>query len=286
MAAFMKLGDIKGEFAPSRQANGVSDQVAQFTTGGGGDSFNSWRDFRDHNHGKVINGPLYQPEADSFMKLDDIRGEFSPSRQVDRDPGDNFHGNAAGDPLPTEEIISNHGNRTNWDVICDIGTSIKQSSVADALTDYRPYEMNQGDPFSELDQGVFAPVNVLRSDNSFNCDDILLGHGAVHPDMPMDTHPNDILLGFPGSGADALTNYRPEVFSEGVSSPAGYTDFVPAIALRSDNRFVFEPLNAMTSFGDSIDPVLDGANGFKPREVAAVVIGQPPEPKLWLQMLG
>ena len=38
MAAFMKLGDIKGEFAPSRKADGVSDQVAQFTNGGGGDS--------------------------------------------------------------------------------------------------------------------------------------------------------------------------------------------------------------------------------------------------------
>ena len=53
-----------------------------------------------------------------------------------------------------------------------------------------------------------------------------------------------------------------------------------------DKRFVFEPLNAMTSFGDSIDPVLDGANGFKPREIAAVEIGNPPDPKLWLQMLG
>jgi len=34
---FMKLDDIRGEF----------------TTGGGGDSFNSWSDVRDHNHGKV-----------------------------------------------------------------------------------------------------------------------------------------------------------------------------------------------------------------------------------------
>ena len=31
----------------------------------------------------------------------------------------------------------NHGNRANWDVICDVGTSIKQTSVADALTNYR-----------------------------------------------------------------------------------------------------------------------------------------------------
>ena len=120
--------------------------------------------------------------------------------------------------------------------------------------------------------------------DSFNCDDILLGHGAVHPDTPIDTHPNDLFFD-PGGGL-ALTDYRPEVFSEGVSSPAGYTDIIPAIALRSDNRFVFEPLNAMTSFGDSIDPGLDGANGFKPREVAAVEIGEPPDPKLWLQMLG
>ena len=56
--------------------------------------------------------------------------------------------------------------------------------------------------------------------------------------------------------------------------------------LRSDNRFVFEPLNAMNSFDDSFDPGLDGANGFKPREVSAVQIGNPPDPKLWLQMLG
>ena len=47
MTGFMKLDDIRGEF----------------TTGGGGDSFNSWRDVRDHNYGKVINGPLYQPDA-------------------------------------------------------------------------------------------------------------------------------------------------------------------------------------------------------------------------------
>ena len=154
MAAFMKLGDIKGEsvVAPDRADqdwvvadNG--DQVAQFTTGGGGDS---------------------------------------------------FHGNAAGDPLHTEEIISNHGNRTNWDVICDVGTSIKQTSVAESLTNYRPEgfsevgirfvqsvdndhdpgsQLNQGDPFSELDQGVFAPVNVLRSDNRFVIEPVNLFQG-------------------------------------------------------------------------------------------------------------
>ena len=54
----------------------------------------------------------------------------------------------------------------------------------------------------------------------------------------------------------------------------------------SDNRFVSEVLEALTSFGQSSDPALDAAGGFQPREVAAVEIGEPPEPKLWLQMLG
>ena len=75
-------------------------------------------------NGKVINGPLYQPEADSFMKLDDIRGEF--------DAGEN------------EKV--------------DVTYRLKD-------------------------------VIITSFDNS-----------------------------------DALTNYRPEVFSEGVSSPAGYTN--------------------------------------------------------------
>ena len=45
---FLKLGDIKGEYA----ANWRVDSAGRFTTGGGGDSLHSWRDVRDHNHGK------------------------------------------------------------------------------------------------------------------------------------------------------------------------------------------------------------------------------------------
>ena len=87
MASFATLGDIKAEFAASRsKATGswtiqgntfrIADQLSshapasktdeigfdpgpigaaagRFTTGGGGDSFNAWRDVRDHNHGKL-----------------------------------------------------------------------------------------------------------------------------------------------------------------------------------------------------------------------------------------
>ena len=42
MAAFMKLGDIKGEFAPSRQADRITTGLGEddFTNAAGGDSFN------------------------------------------------------------------------------------------------------------------------------------------------------------------------------------------------------------------------------------------------------
>ena len=30
----------------------------------------------------------------------------------------------------------------------------------------------------------------------------------------------------------------------------------------------------------------DAVNGFQPREVSALEIGQPPDPELWLQMFG
>ena len=98
MAAFMKLGDIKGEFAPSRQVEDNGDQVAQFTTGGGGDSIH------------------LEPDTS--------------------------------DPGP--------GNRSNWDVICDLGTAIKQTSVADALTNYRPEGIG-------LDHPIFDVVNKVVS---------------------------------------------------------------------------------------------------------------------------
>ena len=179
MAAFMKLGDIKGEFAPSRKADGVSDQVAQFTNGGGGDSLTD---------AGLGNNSLHE--------------------------GADVWTNGSATSINDAPPVFKKGS--NWDVICDIGTSIKQTSVADALTNYRP------EGFAEVE---------------------------IH-------------------------------FVQSVDN-----DHDPAAQLRSDNRFVFEPLNAMSSFGDSFDPGLDGANGFKPREVSAVQIGNPPEPKLWLQML-
>ena len=180
-------------------------------------------------------------DVDGFMKLDDIRGEFSPSRQVDRDPSENV------DRDPGDNIVGtaiardhNHGNRSNWDVICDIGTSIKQTSVADALTNggtegYTEVEWTylKGDVWTN---GSATSIRDGVTGSGFHDG---LANGVVHPDMPMDTHPNDILLGFPGSGSDDLTNYRP--FSEmNQGDPFSELDqgvFAPVNVLRSDNRF-------------------------------------------------
>ena len=192
MAAFMKLGDIKGEFAPSRKSLG-------------GSSYSPW----DH---EVIN-------ASDFAEATKDPGWWTVDgadfRGIQQDAL--TKGGQEGEEVAVNDVPPVFKKGSNWDVICDIGTSIKQTSVADDLINYRP------EGFAEVE---------------------------IH-------------------------------FVQSVDN-----DHDPAAQLRSDNRFVFEPLNAMNSFGDSFDPGLDGANGFKPREVSAVQIGRPPEPKLWLQMLG
>ena len=74
-------------------------------------------------------------------------------------------------------------------------------------------------------------------------------------------------------------------FKEDFHGTIGY-EMEAGTDLRSDNRFVFEPMDVMPSLGESFDPGLDAAGGFQPHDVTAVQIGEPPEPELWLQTLG
>ena len=82
----------------------------------------------------------------------------------------------------------------------------------------------QGDTITGIRDADFAKeaFQMQSGADSFNCDDILLGHGAVHPDTPMDTHPNDNLLGFPGSGVDNLAREDGYCFAE--ENADGYTE--------------------------------------------------------------
>ena len=105
---------------------------------------------------------------------------------------------------------------------------------------------------------------------------------------------NDRLIGIDtGSGNDHIVHHLgttsgpggTSFFTENVNGTIGY-EMEAGTDLRSDNRFVFEPMDVMPSLGESIDPGLDAAGGFQPHDVTGVQIGEPPEPKLWLQMLG
>ena len=167
--------DRLGRNAP---ANSVSDQVAQFRT--------EIQDFEAleapigqveptqfSTTAKAIVHPQYQPEADGFMKLDDIKGEFSPSSeslggssyspwdhevinasdfaQATKDvgwwtvDGADFRGiqqdaltkgGQEGEEAAVNDAPPVFKSRSNWDVICDVGTSIKQDGIdlqSDAL---------------------------------------------------------------------------------------------------------------------------------------------------------
>ena len=146
--------------------------------------------------------------------------------------------------------------------------------------------------------------------NSFNADDILLGHGfsTENLDSRLINH-DDFLTSYTNGTQEgeelASNDWSPAptcsigdtctpICALGFADKVLVHQFKGAIGnemesgtgLRSDNRFVFEPMDVMSSLGGSIDSGLDADGGFQPREVSAVQIGEPPEPKLWLQILG
>ena len=105
---------------------------------------------------------------------------------------------------------------------------------------------------------------------------------------------NDPVTGLDtGSGNDPIVHHvgstsgpgGTSFFKEDFHGTIGY-EMEAGTDHRSDNRFVFEPMDVMPSLGESIDPGLDAAGGFQPHDVTAVEIGRPPDPELWLHTLG
>ena len=82
----------------------------------------------------------------------------------------------------------------------------------------------QGDTITGIRDADFAKeaFQMQSGADSFGSDPALIGYGAVHPDTPMDTHPNDNLLGFPGSGVDNLARENGYCFAE--ENADGYTE--------------------------------------------------------------
>ena len=99
------------------------------------------------------------------------------------------------------------------------------------------------------------------------------GRGAVHPDMPMDTHPNDILLGFPGSGADDLAREddpmlmpkgtRGENYCTGYCFDGGTTENIGGASGPGGTTFMTGYTNGTICEGmDSTTEVIDVMNNF------------------------
>ena len=103
----------------------------------------------------------------------------------------------------------------------------------------------------------------------------------------------------PGRGGDSLTgesrptkiwtNGGASTFEDRVFGDFDANDFHACPNkvkdLAGNMTEIFEPIAAMTSFAGFFNHV-PGGEGFQPREGASVEIGNPPEPKLWLQILG
>ena len=178
MAAFMKIGDIKGEsvVAPDERIGISSSKITAIKlpnsqlVGVATASRRSWGTIC--TSGPMVGltlkvdagGTMDFSKADGFMSSA-TSGVNSPSRNTLhggtifylKDVSSGLRGQgSSGDTVTsgdgTDSISSNResGFASNeisldtttaphdWDVICDIGTSIKATSVADALTNYRP----------------------------------------------------------------------------------------------------------------------------------------------------
>lgn len=164
--------------------------------------------------GKAVVHPEFHPEADGFMKLGDIKGEVV---STDRDDS------------PTGQDLS-------IDDLKDVNAGLRgQGSSGDTVKSGNGTDLIDSQDFDER----LAATDFDSNDSAFK----------------MNT-------GYPVADRDCLTNPATtetmgrndgKVESLVKTYCTGY-DFDGGTDLRSDNRFVFEPLQAMTSLSES--PVL------------------------------
>ena len=142
---------------------------------------------------KAIVHSQFQPEADGYMKFGDIKGEFSPSRESlggsSYSPWDHDVINASDFAPATKDIgwwtvdgadfrDHNHGKRSNWDVICDIGTSIKQDGI-ELQSDALVQQVNDFAGLISPDQ--MRPVDFANNQLTFETGLPVEGIGASNP---------------------------------------------------------------------------------------------------------
>ena len=187
-------------------------------------------------------------------------------------------------------------------VDCGDGVCIEREQPSTALKTM-PHYTTWGGTYFSAGPDVYHPEFQPEGDDFMKLGDIKGEFASKAVFCPFD-QPVDIITNVTGDGSDQLqldtgsgndhivhhlgTNSGPggtTFFTEDFHGTIGY-EMEAGTDLRSDNRFVFEPMDVMPSLGESIDPGLDAAGGFQPHEVSAVQIGNPPDPKLWLHTLG
>ena len=230
---------LKGEFASNVSLTYREDGTNIFTTGGGGDSLT--------DAGLGNNSAYVDEDVDGFMKLGDIKGEFAGaySNSLGGFKADaltnggqegfaeveiHFVGpvNQGADVWTNGSAISlkntgpmdawtvrntgpsdyNHGKRSNWDAICDLGTAIKQDEI-DLQSDALVQQVN--DFAGLINPDSMRPVDFANNQVMFETGRPVEGIGASNP---MGIEPNQMM----GS------------ISRGDM-------FAAANELRSDNRF-------------------------------------------------
>ena len=197
--------------------------------------------------GRAIVHPQFQPEADGFMKLGDIKGEFSPSREVDgiSNQQAQLRNGIRDVDVGAEMLLPDTVNRALGGTAGPGGTTFSTGEGGDSLTDagLGNNSFNQG---AGLHDSVHCIVGgTMCSAVSKDADALVQqGHdfaGLINPDSmrPAEFFSHNPEWFAPGSSVDSWIE-KTFGTGDGEHTFAGISQgnaFAPGNELRSDNRF-------------------------------------------------
>ena len=171
--------------------------------------------------GRAIVHPQFQPEADGFMKLGDIKGEFSPSREVDgiSNQQAQLRNGIRDVDVGAEMLLPDTVNRALGGTAGPGGTTFSTGEGGDSLTDagLGNNSFNQG---AGLHDSVHCIVGgTMCSAVSKDADALVQqGHdfaGLINPDSmrPAEFFSHNPEWFAPGSAVESLVSNSNQMFS-------------------------------------------------------------------------
>ena len=265
---YMKLGDIKGEFAGAYessiggfQAHALTNRGQKFdldvgpvnqganvwttgpVTGFKADDMVSETWLTDGSLEGYRNGSVTQEVGWWTVDGADFRGihqdALSRGSQGGEEAGDSFV-----EPPVLKQV-------SNWDAICDVGTAIKQTSVADALINYHPVDAHQMGELRSDHIGAFKTLNEttnFRPQQGANTSIVHLEHDAADTAQIGALKPSHVRSVAASADNDSIVYLEEDaIVGNTGANPFSELDqgFVaaPVNEIRSENRFVIEPIN-------------------------------------------